>query len=47
MIGVLLMYYFKKFRVWGLGYGLHLGCMFKFRFKVHLQGLGLRIRCRA
>ena len=31
-IGVLLMYFFKKFRVCGL----HLGCMFKFRFRVSL-----------
>ena len=36
------MYFFKNCRV----QGLHLGCIFKFRFKVYLQGLGLRIRFR-
>ena len=33
LIGVLLMYFFKKFRIKDLG--LRLGCMFKFRFKVY------------
>jgi len=32
LIGGLLMYFFKKFRV----KGLHLGCMFKFRFRVRV-----------
>jgi len=32
LIGVLLMHFLKKFRVWGL----RLGCMCKFRFRVYL-----------
>ena len=38
------MHIFKKFRVYIQG--LHLGCIFKFWFRVHIQVLGLRIRFR-